>query len=132
MTKYPSRKHGHEFNDFERKIAAELTALGVPFQYEAEKIPFTKPAKNTYYLPDFKLPNGIFIEVKGRFETADRQKHLRIKEQHPSLDVRFVFSSSRQRISKQSKTTYEMWCLKWGFKYADKSIPLAWINENAR
>lgn len=81
-----------------------------------------------HYSPDFILPNGIIVETKGRFLTADRQKHLIVKLQHPDLDIRLLFSNSRQRISKQSATTYALWCETKGFEYADKSIPLLWIN----
>ena len=71
----------------------------------------------------------LFVETKGRFVTADRLKHIEIKKQHPHLDIRFVFSNSRQRISKTSKTTYASWCEKHGFKYADKSVPKSWLEE---
>lgn len=73
------------------------------------------------------LANGIVVETKGRFITADRQKHLLVKAQHPDLDIRFVFSNSRTRISKTSKTTYADWCRKYGFMFADKSIPPEWM-----
>jgi len=71
----------------------------------------------------------IFIETKGLFTSADRQKMRLVKEQHPEKDIRFVFSNSRSRISKKSSTTYAMWCDKYGFKHADKHIPLEWLNE---
>ena len=111
----------------EEKIAAELTSNGVEYAFEQLKIKYTKPEKPATYTPDFVLPNGIIIETKGRFLTADRQKHLLVKTQYPHLDIRFVFSSSKQRISKQSKTTYADWCAKNGFMFADKSIPKEWL-----
>lgn len=113
----------------EEKISKELTAKGVTFGYEDRVIKYEKPAKVARYTPDFNLPNGIIVETKGRFLTADRQKHLLIKAQFPDLDIRFVFSNSRQRISKQSKTTYADWCEKHGFIYADGSIPADWLNQ---
>lgn len=113
----------------EEVIASHLRAKGIDPKYEATKIEYVKPAKKAKYTPDFILPNGIIIESKGRFLTADRQKHLLIKEQHPDLDIRFVFSNSRGRISKLSATTYAMWCEKHGFKYADKEIPEEWLME---
>lgn len=73
--------------------------------------------------------NGIIIETKGRFMTADRQKHLMIQQDHPDLDIRFVFNNPNARISKTSKTTYAKWCEKYGFKYAKGSIPEAWLKE---
>ena len=60
---------------------------------------------------------------------ADRKKHLLIKEQHPELDIRFVFSSSKAKLSKGSKTTYALWCTKNGFKFADRLIPRAWLKD---
>lgn len=69
----------------------------------------------------------LVIETKGRFVTADRQKHLLIKEQHPLIEVRFVFQNSRQKISKKSKTTYADWCGKHGFVFADKVVPNGWL-----
>lgn len=116
----------------EEELATQLESLGVPVCFEEMKIEYEKPASKHKYTPDFELPNGIIIESKGRFLTADRQKHLLIKKQHPEYDIRFVFSRSLSRISKTSKTTYADWCEKHGFLYADKSIPLKWIKEKKK
>ncbi len=114
----------------EDKIVAELTSKGVSFAYEKLVIEYTKPEKVHRYTPDFELlDNGIIVETKGRFVTADRQKHILVKAQHPALDIRFVFSNANAKISKTSKTTYAMWCAKNGFMFASKSIPQEWINE---
>jgi hypothetical protein len=40
-----------------------------------------------------------------------------------------VFSRSKAKISKDSNTTYGDWCKRWGFPYADKTIPDEWIKE---
>lgn len=113
----------------EQKIAQSLLDAGVAFTYEDQVIHYTKPEKIARYTPDFVLANGIIIEVKGRFLTQDRQKHLLVKQQRPELDIRFVFSRSKERISKKSKTTYAMWCEKHGFKFADETIPESWLKE---
>ena len=123
-------KEGYR-SGLEDKVAQQLRGLGIEPQYETEIVEYTKPERKHKYHPDFRLPNGIFVETKGRFITADRQKHLLVKQQHPELDIRFVFSNSKTRISKHSETTYAMWCKKNGFKFADKFIPLEWIEENA-
>lgn len=125
-------KHGFR-SGLEDKIAESLTNQGVPFEYEKLVIGYTQPAKARKYTPDFVLlNNGIIIESKGRFITADRQKHLMIKEQLPDLDIRFVFSNSKAKLSKLSQTTYGMWCDKHGFLYSDKEIPQAWLNEKTK
>jgi len=116
----------------EERVASELTALGVVYEYETKKISFVEPAKSRTYTPDYLLPNGIIVETKGYFDSADRTKHLLVKAQHPHLDIRFVFSNSNTKLSKTSNTTYAIWCEKHGFTYAQKSIPLSWLNEPER
>lgn len=116
----------------EEQVARQLAAAGVDAAYEESRIEYIRPEKKAKYTPDWVLPNGIVIETKGRFLTEDRQKHLLVKAQHPHLDLRFVFSNSRARISKASPTTYAMWCEKNGFQYADKFIPPAWLKETMK
>lgn len=118
----------------EERVAKQLQAVGIPVVYEAPEsvIRYTKPAKEHKYTPDFVLPNGIIIETKGRFITADRQKHLLLAIYHPHLDIRFVFSNPNARISKTSKTTYADWCEKHGFLYAKGLIPNEWFREDVK
>ena len=111
----------------EQDNAKFLTRNNIPFTYEKDRIKYISKPKT--YTPDFVLGNGIIVETKGRFMPSDRTKHLLIKEQHPDLDVRFVFSNSRTKLSKRSKTTYGEWCDKHGFQYADQMIPLEWTKE---
>jgi hypothetical protein len=113
----------------EEKIADQLRVAGVVVEFESIRLPYVKPVKPQTYTPDFPLPNGIIVESKGRFVTADRQKHIAVKAAHPDADIRFVFSRSKATISKTSKTTYADWCIKHGFQFADKTIPMDWLAE---
>ena len=117
----------------EESLAADLRSKGVEFEYEEHKIEYLVPERRAKYTPDFYVYTRsgklIIIESKGRFVTANRQMHLLVKQQYPDLDLRFVFSNPNQKISKQSKTTYGMWCEKHGFLYAAKVVPQEWINE---
>lgn len=124
----PGLKYGWR-SGLEEAVMIQLRDLGVPFEYEKLVIPFTQPVKPRRYTPDILLSNGIIIETKGRFVTADRQKHLLVQQQHPDLDIRFVFSRANTRISKQSRTTYAGWARDKGFLFADKLIPVAWTRE---
>ena len=111
----------------EQDNAKHLKQCGCSFSYETEKIKYT-PAVKTY-TPDFVLENGIIVETKGRFIPTDRAKHLLVKAQHPELDIRFVFTNARQRLSKRSKTTYGDWCDKHGFEWAEGLIPKEWMRK---
>ena len=124
-------KHGFR-SGLEEETSKFLTDNGAKFTYEEMKIKYLQPATERQYTPDFVLENGIIIETKGRFLVADRKKHLLVKRQHPHLDIRFVFSNSKQKLNKASRTTYADWCIKNGFQYADKEVPVHWIKERRK
>jgi hypothetical protein len=131
----------------EREAAAKLTQAGVPFAFEGQWIRYTVPEREAKYLPDFSFTGcPIIIEPKGRFggvfkfrgrqaapskdaAVKERQKFVLLKEQHPELDIRFIFSRASTPIYKGSKTTYGKWATDHGFKWAEKVIPDAWIAE---
>ena len=124
-TKQQAIKHGWR-SGLEERVSKELDKAGVKYEYETQKIKYRVEEDRTY-TPDFILPSDIIVETKGRFTVADRKKHLLIQRQHPYLDIRFVFQNSKAKLYKGSKTTYADWCDKWGFLYADKSIPKEWL-----
>ena len=122
-------KYGYR-SGLESKVSAQLNEAGVSFEYETFKIEY-QVNETRKYTPDFRLPNGIIVETKGRFISDDRKKHLLVQQQHPDLDIRFVFSNSKAKLNKGAKSTYADWCIKHGFLYADKTIPEEWLSETA-
>jgi hypothetical protein len=124
-------KNGYR-SGLEEDVCKQLEEMGVSYEYEKMKIKYIKPASEHQYTPDIVLDNGIIVETKGRFLVADRKKHLLIKRQHPELDIRLVFSNSKQKLTKGSYTTYAQWCEKNGFLYSDKTIPEHWLNEKRK
>ena len=120
-------KYGYR-SGLEHKLSEYLDSLKHEYNYESIKIEWEDLTYRTY-TPDFILNNGIIVETKGRFITADRKKHLCIKKQHPTLDIRFVFTNSRNKLSKGAKSTYAQWCIKHGFRYYDRIIPEDWLKE---
>ena len=96
-------------------------------RYEKLKIEWEDLRYRTY-TPDFELDNGIIIETKGKFDPDDRRKIKAVKQQHPDLDLRMVFQSPFNTISKKSKTTYAKWCDKQGIPWTSfTNIPLDWL-----
>ena len=109
----------------EEKIADLFSNLGVIYEYEPIRIDYTLKCQ---YCPDFVLPNGVHIEAKGLWESADRRKILQVKKEHPDLDLRMVFQSPSNKIYKGSKTTYSMFCEKHNIPWAAfHSIPIEWL-----
>ena len=132
-----NRKRGHNTahwrkkgfaSGFESRFADDLKEKGVAYEYETDKIKYTKEHR---YTPDFKIVsdkgNVFYVETKGYFEGKDRTKHLAIQKQRPDLDIRFVFLNAFNKLSKKSQTTYAQWCDKHDFKWAEKTIPDEWI-----
>jgi len=115
----------HNFRSkFEESLASQLSKEKIEYEYESEKYSYVLVSN---YTPDFILPNGIRIEAKGVLKPADRRKMKAIKEQHPELDIRFVFQNAKNKLNKNSKTTYGMWADKAGFLWSHKRIPDKWL-----
>jgi hypothetical protein len=127
------RKHNSRSyrSGLEKVVAEFLKTCQSKVRYEELKIEWTDLRYRTY-TPDFVLDNGVIIETKGIFDNEDRRKHIAVREQHPELDIRFVFSNANAKLYKGSKTTYAMWCEKQGFKYSHRVIPKEWIEEEGK
>ena len=123
-------KYGYR-SGLEHQLSLYLDEHKVKYDYENIKIEWEDLAYRTY-TPDFILYNGIIIETKGRFLAADRRKHVAIKKQHPKLDIRFVFTNSKAKLSKGAKSSYADWCIKHGFRYYDRIIPEDWLKEKGK
>ena len=81
-----------------------------------------------HYCPDFVLPNHVYLEAKGYWAPADRRKILAVKKDNPDMDLRMVFQAPYNKINKNSKTTYAMWCEKHDIPWtAYHDIPIDWL-----
>lgn len=123
--RHNSRKYR---SGLEKTVAEFLKTNQKRVRYEDLKIEW-KDLRYRTYTPDFVLDNGIIIETKGIFDNEDRRKHIAIKEQHPELDIRFIFSNANAKLYKGAKSTYARWCEKNDFLYAHRVIPEAWLKE---
>ena len=109
----------------EENIANLLEGLGVSFQYESEKLGYTI---EHHYTPDFVLPNYTYLEAKGYWSPEDRRKILNVKKSNPEIDLRMVFQSPYNTISKKSKTTYAKWCERHDIPWSSyQEIPIEWL-----
>lgn len=125
-----ARRHvaGRYRSGLEKEVTAFLRERQKKVRYEELVIEWEDLRYRTY-TPDFMLDNGIIIETKGMFDSEDRRKHLEVKKQHPTLNIRFVFSNANAKLYKGSKTTYADWCDKNGFLWAHRVIPEEWLKE---
>tara|TARA_R100000458_G_C8151909_1_gene159252 strand:+ start:109 stop:534 length:426 start_codon:yes stop_codon:yes gene_type:complete len=115
-------------SNFEVDFASDLIKRGLKFDYEPDH--YTYIPNPTTYTPDFYIPQyNFYVETKGFFTSEDRTKHLTFRDQHPNIDVRFVFSNSKNKLRKGAKTTYGAWCERNGFLYSDRVIDETWLAE---
>ncbi len=83
-------KNGYR-SGLEEIVDSTLKQRNIDGEYEKHKIKYIVPATDHTYTPDFRLPNGIFVETKGRKELfegykADRGKNrFRVNRQYPEM-----------------------------------------------
>ena len=77
------------------------------------------------YTPDWILPNGIIIEVKGYFPSSDRHKVWGVIVSNPGIDLRMVFSSPWDRVDGLSPPA--SWADRHGIRWSDRHIPREWF-----
>ena len=112
-------------SQLEEKVSDLLCELGIDYEYEPTRVPYEI---QHHYTPDFLLPNGVYLETKGYWDSADRRKMKAVKEQNPELDIRMVFQAPFNTISKKSKTTYAKWCEKLEIPWTSwHNIPIEWL-----
>ena len=108
---------------FEKKVYEEAHGK-LDFEPEDAHLHYVKPS---YYIPDFRLPNGVLVECKGRFTSADRTKMLRVRDQNPDRDIRLLFQRANNRLTKSKNSiTYWQWADRHGFPWSEGTIPEDW------
>lgn len=126
VNKRPEKRGVKYRSNFELEIGEALHRHKCEAEYEPEGVPYVI---QHLYIPDWRLPNGILIEAKGRLTQFDRQKMLAVRKANSNLDIRFVFMNANNKLNKRSKTTYADWAEKNGFQWAERRVPRDWIEE---
>lgn len=98
-------------------------------QHEPHYIPYVIKGS---YLPDFLLPNGIYVEAKGYLDAASCRKMKAVKASNPHLDIRFVLQNPNGKRNKRAKLKNYQWCEKYDFPWAEGTIPLVWFQETPK
>ena len=116
----------------ELKFEEILKDFMVEYDYEVTKIPYVVPESKHVYIVDWTLLNGMLIETKGYLsDHKERYKYVLLKEQHPDLDLRFIFDNPN-KLCGGTKMTHAKWAEKYNFKYCsikDTEQLQSWIKE---
>lgn len=115
---------------FEERVIVDLSNRGVSFEYEPDRITYSV---ERHYIPDLRLSDTLYVELKGYFRQDAQRKMKAVKEQHPELDIRFVFQNAASTIqgAKKRKDGSKMTCAEWadrnGFVWAEGTVPKEWL-----
>lgn len=116
----------------ELKFEEIIKEFDVAYDYEVTKIPYTIPESNHNYTVDWTFINGLLVETKGYLsDHKERYKYVLLKQQHPDLDLRFVFDNPN-KLCGGTKMTHSKWAEKYGFKYCsikDVDQIKQWVKE---
>ena len=147
----PSRRNRHTRADkrglgkfrsrSEKRVADHLRAQDIAYRYEKTRIYYRQAKGSMYcpncgevpgfitkkYLPDFELSNGVFIEVKGRFTSIDRNKLKAVKKYHPELNICLLFDNDRVVEGSRNRIRYGEWANANGFPWAVRDVPEEWL-----
>jgi hypothetical protein len=128
-------KHGWR-SGLEKLVGESLEARvgSCNWEFEPDTFLWTPETKVRRYTPDFKIYTAtgkvIYVETKGRWLRADRQKLRAVTAQHPDLDLRLVFQNPNARLYKGSPTSYARWTEKFlRIPWAKGNIPQEWLDE---
>ena len=117
------RKKGEFRSKLEEQISASLQQQGHEISYERDRFDYYL---KRFYTPDFIVKGKAFdfyIEVKGYWDSADRNKFLAVVQRHPTLPIFIAFQRPHQTISKTSKTSYCLWAERHGIAWCPTPIP---------
>ena len=116
----------------EERFESILKDFDVPYEYEVTKIDYIIPESSHTYTVDWTVLNGKLIETKGYLsDHSERRKYILLKEQHPDLDLRFVFDNPN-KLCGGTKMSHAKWAEKYGFRYCsikDTEQIKQWITE---
>lgn len=125
-----AKRKGKFRSTFEWTCNELLKKLGVKSpKYENTTLDYKVPMQHRKYTPDFELPNGILLELKGRFTLADRKKMKYVIACNPDKDIRLIFMNPTQKLHRSSKTTYAQWCDKNKLRWGTLEDIKEWVNE---
>src|SRR3990167_1481711 len=118
MARYKTSKKnkGKYKSHLEVRFATKAKTQGLNIQYEANIFPYVRPS---HYTPDWKIGPQTYIETKGYFSPSDRAKILTFLEQYPGIKLYLIFGNAKNKLNKNSRTTYGEWAKKHGIEFGD-------------
>ena len=98
MARFRAKKsrRGKYKSRLELYFATLAEKANLPFQYEPDRIPYTRPSNS---VPDWKIADGIYIETKGYLAPSNRANLIAFKEQHPKIKILLAFGNAENKLN---------------------------------
>ena len=119
------RKDKEHRSGLEDQVEDALRKQGFNPEYEKESFPYILHRK---YKPDFKI-GDVHVEVKGWWQSSDRQKFLSVVINNPDLKIFVALQRPHQTLNKKSKTSYAQWATKNGIAWCPIPIPKEFLDQ---
>lgn len=131
---------------FEALVLADLDKRRVAYAYEPDKLVWYAGVRNAtcglcnsadvrkrrVYIPDVKLADGSYVEIKGLFTADDRATVVGARRDNPGTTIRLLFMRDNWLTKKRAKR-YSEWAAKNEFEWAvGIAMPAAWIPNKRR
>lgn len=123
---------------YERDIVQHAIDLGLPYAYESVVLEYeTAIVKGTCkacgatgrdvvqrrtYTPDIVLPNGIVVEIKGKFDASKRNLMRQLVRCNPDVDIRFIFMRDNRFGQAKTRKRYSDWARAQGVQCVEVPV----------
>ena len=133
VTPEARRKARLAYQPFYKKVEIQLKKQGVEYELnnKDKAIEYISCKKTKVFVPCFVMSDGMIIECVSGLLARDCRKYLLLREQHPDLDIRFVFEIDNMKILGGDGLSLAEWAASNRFHWAKKLIPLEWMVEIA-
>jgi hypothetical protein len=144
---YPTSNGDKCASQYECDVVQSLIDRGLPYEYEPVKLEYETNivkglckqcgaegrdvVQRRTYTPDLRLPNGIIVEVKGKFTAPKRNLMRQLVKSNPDIDLRFIFMRDNfYGGRKGTRRRYTGWAHTQGcVAVVGTEIPAEWFNE---
>lgn len=122
---YPTSNGDKCRSRYERDIVQHAIDLELPYEYEPITLGYQSSivkgactacgaagravVQRRTYTPDLVLPNGIVVEIKGKFDASKRNLMRQLVRCNPDVDIRFIFMRDNRFGAAKNRKRYSDW-----------------------
>ena len=89
-----------------------MNHYNIKWEYEPERFSFKNifnPSEQFIYIPDFKLNDTTYVEIKGRWLGQSLEKVISFKVAYPSIKLHLIDKVVYQKYKNKYKNKIKNW-----------------------